>query len=534
VGRCRVKPAAKRPPRAKRKATRAENNIRWVEKYCRIPDGKDVGKAVRLRPWQKRLLKRIYDNPAGTRRAIISFGKKNAKTTFAAFLLLLHLCGPEARRNSQLNSGANSKEQAAVLYKLAAKIVRMSPELASVVVPRDTIKELFCPDLGTLYKALSAEAATAHGLSPVFIVHDELGQVTGPRSALFDALETAVGAHENPLSVVISTQAKTDADLLSVLIDDGLAGHDPRVVVELFTADPDLDPFSVKAMKAANPAFGDFLNATEVKAMAEDARRMPSREAEYRNLVLNQRVEASSPFVSKSVWDANGGLPAVDWGRAEVYSGLDLSAVNDLTAHVAIAEMDTRTGSGLTAWDIKPTFWLPGDGLEAKSRNDRQIYDVWHKQGLLMTTPGRAIEYEFVAKELFEFEQCHNWKQCAFDRWGMKYLRPWLVKAGFTEKRIDELFVPFGQGFASMTPALRDLEAALLARKCRHGKHPVLAMCARNAVVSTDPAGNRKLNKAKAAGRIDGMVALAMAFGAAPIGKDSQMPTDDWLKALAA
>jgi hypothetical protein len=86
---------------------------------------------------------------------------------------------------------------------------------------------------------------------------------------LYDALETAVGAHESPLSIVISTQAPTDGDLLSILIDDALAGNDPRVVLSLYTADVDLDPFSEKAIKQANPAFGDFLNPVEVRAMAE-------------------------------------------------------------------------------------------------------------------------------------------------------------------------------------------------------------------------------------------------------------------------
>src|SRR5690606_16513828 len=104
------------------------------------------------------------------------------------------------------------------------------------------------------YRALSADATTAYGLSPVFIVHDELGQVRGPRSELYEALETATAAQEDPLSIVISTQAPTDADLLSVLIDDALAGHDPRVRILLHTADRDLDPFSEEAIRQANPA----------------------------------------------------------------------------------------------------------------------------------------------------------------------------------------------------------------------------------------------------------------------------------------
>ncbi len=488
--------------------TRAERNIDWIQRYCRIPEGKDVGKPVVLREWQKREIRKIYDNPHGTRRAIVSFGRKNAKTTLAAFLLLLHTCGPEARPNSQLNSAAQSKDQAAILFKLAAKVVRMSPDLNAVVIIRDTVKELACPEIGTLYKALSADASTAYGLSPVFIVHDELGQVKGPRSELYDALETAVGAHDNPLSVVISTQAPTDADLLSVLIDDALAGNDPRVVLSLYTADPMADPFAEATIRQANPAFGDFLNATEVLAMAEDARRMPSRESEFRNLILNQRVDRNNPFISKALWQANDG-PVSNWRNAPVYAGLDLSSTADLTAFVPIAWIDD-------AWEVKPTFWLPGEGLAEKSRADRVPYDLWAKEGQLQTTPGRAIEYEFVAQWLRGFCDSHNVQKIAFDRWGMRHLNPWLVKAGFSEAEIEGLFEPFGQGFQSMSPALRDLEAALLSLKVRHAGNMVLESCMRNAVVTTDPAGGRKLNKAKAAGRIDGAVALAMAFGVAP------------------
>src|SRR5690606_7151748 len=178
--------------------TRGDRNIEWIERFCRIPEGKDVGKPTVLRDWQRAELRKIYDNPAGTRRAILSFGRKNAKTTLSAFLLLLHLCGPEARANSQLFSAAQSRDQASILFALAAKTVRMSPELNSVVTVRDTAKQLFCEALGTLYRALSAEASTAYGLSPVFSVHDELGQVRGPCSELYEALETATGAQDSP------------------------------------------------------------------------------------------------------------------------------------------------------------------------------------------------------------------------------------------------------------------------------------------------------------------------------------------------
>lgn len=514
--------------RKRRSPTRAERNIAWIERFCFIPGGKDIGKPVRLRPWQKRDLKKIYDNPSGTRRAILSFGKKNGKTSLAAFLLLLHLAGPEAVRNSGIPSTAQSREQAGILFDQAAKVVRMSPDLARVVAIRETKKELYCAELGTLYRALSSETSTAQGLSPPFAVHDELGQVKGPVSELFTAIENAMGAHENPLSIIISTQAPTDGDLLSKLIDYAATGADPTQVLSLYAADEEVDPFSVKAIRQANPAYGDFLNPKEVQATARNAKALPSQEALYRNYTLNQRVDKTTPFVSKSIWQKNGAAPAVNWGQAEVYSGLDLAATTDLTAHVAIAQVVP----GL--WDVKPTFWLPGANLREKSRADAVPYDLWHEAGFLETTPGSAVEFEWVAKQLFDFDLTHNWKRCAFDRWAMKFLRPWLLKAGFTEARLDALFVEFGQGFRSFSPALRDEETVLIQGKARHGNQPVLAMCAANAVVTSDPAGGRKLNKAKSAGRIDGLVAMTMAFGVAPI--DDEKPAvdlDAWARAVA-
>jgi phage terminase large subunit-like protein len=454
----------------------------------------------------------IYDNPHGTRRAIISRGRKNAKTTESAMILLVHLCGPEAKPNSQLFSAAQSREQAGVLFSLAAKMVRMSPDLAAVVIPRDTKKELYCPELGSLYRALSAEASTAFGLSPVLVVHDELGQVRGPRSVLYDALETATAAQESPLSIVISTQAPTDADLLSVLIDDAIAGHDPRAIVRFSTAPMDLDPFTEDAIRAANPAFDVFMNKVEVLAMAEDARRMPARQAEFENLVLNRRVEASAPFVSRLLWASCNAEPKpID--DVAVYGGLDLSAVNDLTAKVYIGKVD-----GI--WQVHPTFWLPREGLEDKARKDRVPYDVWYQQGHLLAAPGKSVDYEYVARILWEDFSRLSIKKIAFDRWGFKHLKPWLLKAGFDEDQVegdDAVFVEFGQGFQSMSPALRDLEGEILNGRIAHGAHPVLTMCAGNAVVATDPSGNRKLAKDKSSGRIDGLVALTMAMGVAPL-----------------
>jgi phage terminase large subunit-like protein len=491
--------------------TRAERNIEWIEHHCKIPEGKDVGKPVVLREWQRDIIRLIYDNPHGTRQAIISMPRKNAKTALVGFLLLLHLCGPEAKPNSQLYSAAQSKDQAATIFKLAAKIVRMSPTLVGFVVIRDTIKELACPEIGTLYGALSAEKSTAHGKSPIFAVHDELGQVAGPVSELYDAVETGMGAHDEPLSIIISTQAPTDNDLLSRLIDEAATGKDPRTVLKVHAAPPDADPFSEATLKACNPAWGDFLNAEEVLRTRDKAIALPSQEASYRNLHLNQRVDMAAPFVSQGVWQACD-MPVIEeFDGLPVFGGLDLSEVSDLTALALIAPVEG-------VWHVKPTFWLPGAGLAEKARADRVPYDVWARQGYLQPTPGATVDYAYVADHLAALVDRLDVRKIAFDRWNWRHLKPWLARAGFTHDQLEgdnAVFEEMGQGFQSMSPALRDLESALLNKRIAHGGHPVLESCARNVTVQSDPAGNRKFSKAKSHGRIDGMVALAMAMSVA-------------------
>lgn len=488
---------------------RSDRAIDWCEKYVRIPEGRFVGQPLKMTEFMKEDFRAIFDNPAGTRRAIISRGRKNAKTFETAMLMLLFLCGPEAKVNAQLYSSAQSRDQASILMSLAAKIIRLSPVLNSVCNIKDSAKQIICGDLGTAYRALSADASTAFGLSPSFLAHDELGQVKGPKSQLYEALETATAAQESPLSIIISTQSPSDADLLSLLIEDAKGGADPRTVLRLQSAPEDMDPFSEEAIRAANPALDLFMNKAEVLAMAADASRLPSRQAEYENLVLNRRVERNNPFINKKIWNKCQGEVAESFEGFEVFAGLDLSETSDLTALVLMANVGG-------VWNIKPTFWLPDFGLDVKSRHDHVPYDMWAKQGYLTTTPGKSVEYEFVAAHLFDLHEQLMLKKIAFDRWNFRHLKPWLQRAGFRDEEIEgdtAIFEEFGQGFQSMSPALRTLESLLLNEQIVHDGHPILTMCAANATVQSDPAGNRKLSKFKSHGRIDGMVALAMAAG---------------------
>ena len=484
--------------------TRAERNIAWIEARLRVPEGRFVSEPIVLRPFQRKILTGIYDG--NTRRAIITLPRKNAKTSIAAMLLLLHLAGPEYRLNAQLYSDALSKEQAALLYKLAAKMVRMSEELEAHIICRDHTKELHCPELGTLYQALSAEASTAFGRSPVFAVHDELGQVKGPRSELYEAIETGMGAHDDPLSIIISTQAPTDADLLSILIDDALTGADPKTKLFLWTAPDDADPFAPETWRAANPALPDLLNEEVIRDLAEAARRMPSREAAFRNLNLNQRISQTAPLISRARWEACKGKPDVAVLRdpkRKVYGGLDLSARNDLCALAYIVEDDDGN------WHAFVDYFTPEDGLVDRARRDRVPYDLWVDEGLIIATPGASVDYEYIAKHLVELCEDSTVSIIAYDRWRIDVLQKELERIGAGDLPLQ----PFGQGFKDMSPAIDELEAAIVGRKLLHGGHPVLRWNVASAKATTDPAGNRKLDKSKSTARIDGLVALAMAFG---------------------
>jgi phage terminase large subunit-like protein len=501
--------------------TRGEKVAAFIERFCRVPDGEHVGKKIKLAEFQRRFILEVYDNPAGTRRGYLSIGRKNGKTALIACILLAHLVGPEAKLNAQIVSGALSRDQAALVFNLASKMVQLSPELAKIVRIVPSGKRLIGLSMNTEFRALAAEGRTAHGLSPLLAILDEIGQVKGPRSDFVDAITTSQGAHKEPLLLCISTQAPTDADLFSIWLDDAEQSADPSIVSHVYRAPEDCELDDREAWKAANPALGLFRSERDVAEQAAQAARMPTAEAAFRVLTLNQRVNMVAAFVSPSVWKQGNEAPD-SFGSALCYGGLDLSATTDLTALVLTCRKD-----GLL--HVQAFFWMPQDMVSEAARRDRAPYDVWVQKGLLRTTPGKVIDYDFVARDIGKITADLNVGRIGFDRWRMDRMK------GALERQAVELpLEPFGQGFVSMSPALDALEADLLNGVVRHGGHPVLAMCAANAVSVPDAANNRKLDKSKATGRIDGMVALAMAEGVEAMFAETEMSVDDWLAGLAA
>lgn len=494
------KPAATKP----KLLTRGEKVCAFIETFCKAPEGEHVGASIVLEPFQRTFICAIYDNPTAiTRRAYLSIARKNGKTALIAGILLAHIAGPEAVTNTQIVSGALSREQAAIVFNLAVKMVRMSEDLSRLVRIMPSAKSLIGLARNVEYKALSAEGKTAHGLSPVLAILDEVGQVRGAQSDFIDAIVTSQGAHVNPLVIAISTQAPNDADLFSIWLDDAKTSGDPRIVSHLYAAPDDCDLMDEMAWRAANPALGRFRSIKDLQEQAERAVRMPSFESTFRNLGLNQRVETISPFISKSVWLANKAPYEEEaFAEGDVFVGLDLSGKVDLTAMVAAVRWKKKV-------HVRSWFWTPAEGLRERGLRDRAPYFVWMQQGFITAIPGKAIDYEQVARDISEALREMNVVGVAFDRWRFD-----LLKKEFDEIGADLPLLPFGQGYKDMTPALETLEVMLFNEEICHGSNPVLTMCMSNARVERDAAGNRKLTKQKTTGRIDGAVALAMACGA--------------------
>jgi phage terminase large subunit-like protein len=312
--------------------------------------------------------------------------------------------------------------------------------------------------------------------------------------------------------LVISTQAASDIAPMSELIDYGLRIvrneiKDSGFHLTLYTAPPESDPWKFTTWKLANPALGDFRSLEDVKRLALQAQRMPASGMSFRRYILNQRVDASAPFLNMVLWGANSAneYDIRDLKGRQCYAGLDLGATKDMTALVLVfADADG-------GFDVIPFCWLPGETLQEREDEDNMPYRLWARDGDLLTFPGcRSTDPKAVALQIAELHGTYKIKALAFDRWRIEDLKRELDSIGC---RVE--LVPYGQGFKDMAPAIDRVEQLVEEGKLRHDGHPVLAMAAANAKVEMDAAGNRKLSKRKSTGRIDPLVALTMAVGVA-------------------
>lgn len=506
--------------------TRAERVMRFIEDFIRVPEGKLVGEPLRLLPFQEVFIYGIYDNPGpeGTARAYLSISRKNGKTCTIAALLMAHIAGPEAVRNSQIVSGAMSRDQAAIVFSLASKMIGLNDDLAERcgIVPSG--KKIVGYARNVEYKALSADAPTTLGLSPVLAILDEVGQIRGPRSSFVDAIETAQGAYDDPLLIAISTSAPSDADLFSEWCDD--AERDPQedTVCMVWDSDKEMDILDEDQWRRSNPALGVFRSLSNLRRLLRKAKRLPSSEAGARNLLLNQRVALEALWLAPGDWQANNALPNLELFKpgcaereGETALGLDLSARQDLTAAVLAAKDE----AGVV--HLLPFVFTPTRGLEERAERDRAPYDKWVASGHLIAIPGASISYALVVEWLAKhFEQQGYYVgSIEFDRWRIKDFRqacldndPEFSPAGYDEDDSETEEVgwhPVGQGYKDITPRCQAFETLYVEHKLAHGNHPLLLMAASNAIAVQDETLGIKLDKRKSTQRIDPLVAAVMA-----------------------
>ena len=497
---------------------RAKRVIRFIE-GLKVPSGFGAGKPFRLRPWQRDFIYDIYGNcrvdddgevRRKTRKAILSIARKNGKTALIAALVLVHLIGPEAGINSEIVSAANDKDQAAQVFKYIVQIISLSPRLSDLLKVVESTKRVVYHARGNFYRAISADAHRKHGLNPVVVIYDELAQ--SKTRELFDTLETAQGAQPEPLFITISTQSNDPQHPLSQMIDDGLSGESDDIICHLYEVpDDEKDIFDESKWISANPALGDFRDIVELRNYAAKAKRLPSFENVLRNLYLNQRVSTLATLFPRSVWLGLSGEAKFEQGEPVVLA-LDMATRVDLAALSMLS---------LHGKAMKTFFWKPDDLLEEHGRRDRIDYELMQRQGWMEPCPGVTIKTDYVAQKILDIYGQYDVVGMAYDRWRMEYIKSDFENCGLDarEKKDDDdaeaqlRLYPWGQGFRDMAPAIDAFEESALTNSFEHDGNPIMNWNIANAIVTSDPAGNRKLDKEKSRMRIDGAVAGAMAHG---------------------
>jgi phage terminase large subunit-like protein len=494
-------------PWKKKGLSRAERVIAFLE-FLPITKGILAGTRMKLLPGQRRFVQAIYgrlarDGRRKIRIAIKSEPRGGGKTGLIAGLALCHLLGPECEPRGECYSAAYNKLQAALIFAEMKAIIEAIPEFeerCNIQRYGKVIEVLEGDGAGSIYESLSADDRRAHGLSPSFWAFDEFAQA--PNSDLLDSLRTAMGKRSESLGIIISTQASNDMHPLSQLIDDAALGEDQSVYLQLAAAPIDADIFDEKVWFACNEALGKFLDLSEFRAQAEQAKRLPSLRAKFQQLRLNQRIDARVQFISDPDWmQCAAPLDMRSLVGKPCYAGLDLSQTTDMSA---LALYWPHDGS------VLPFFWLPEEGLLDRDRKEGGHYRTWRDAGLLETTPGKAINFQAIIKRLAEIAGTYDLVCVAYDRAFIKSFN-----SRCEEEGVRLPLKEYGQGFISMSGAVQLLEAAVLDRRIHHAGHPILRWQMSNVAIEMDSSANRKPSKKRAIGHIDGVVSLLMAVAIA-------------------
>ena len=487
----------------------ADFAVMFIESLCHTK-GTWAGKKFELIDWQEQIIRDLFGTlkPNGYRQfntAYVEIPKKQGKSELAAAVALLLCCG-DGEGRAEVYGCAADRQQATIVFDVAADMVRMCPALNKRVKILASQKRIIYTPTNSFYQVLSAEAYSKHGFNIHGVVFDELH--TQPNRKLFDVMTKGSGdARMQPLYFLITT-AGTDTNSICYethqKAKDILEGRkiDTTFYPVIYGADESDDWTDPRVWRKANPSLDITVGIDKVEAACNSAKQNPSEENSFRQLRLNQWVKQAVRWMPMEKWDACAFPVDEDELEGRVcYGGLDLSSTTDITAFVLVfppLDEDDK-------YVVLPYFWVPEDTLDLRVRRDHVPYDLWERKGYLQTTEGNVVHYGYIEKFIEKLGERFNIREIAFDRWGAVQMVQNLEGMGFT-------VVPFGQGFKDMSPPTKELMKLVLEKRIAHGGHPVLRWNMDNIFIRTDPAGNIKADKEKSTEKIDGAVATIMAL----------------------
>lgn len=507
--------------------------VGFFRDVLRLNGGQFEGKPYEVLGWQAFTLGSLigWVDADGLRRfriAYIETGKGSGKSPLAAGIGLYGLVA-DGEARAEIYAGATKKDQAMILFRDAVAMVDQSPQLSARLRKSgvgENVWNLAYLEKGSFFRPISADDGQS-GPRPHIGLLDEIHE--HKTNGVVEMLRAGTKSRQQALIVMITNSgtdkrtvcwdyhdyaSKVSAGLIE---DDSFFGY----VCALDESD---DPLADESCwPKVNPSLQDGLPGLKyLREQVTQARGMPSKESVVRRLNFCQWVEAEAPWIGSDVWF--GCAPEDDFDERfllnrRCWGGLDLSSTQDLTSLVLKFEPTAED----PYWRIKPWFWLPGDGLHEKADRDRVPYIAWRDAGYLMALPGRAVNKMEILHKLAEISGMYDVQEIAYDRWRIEDLNALIAQEGVSIAPL----VPFGQGYKDMAPAVDEFERQLLQKEIRHDGNPVMTWCAANAVVMSDPAGNRKVAKERATGRVDGIVASIMSTGRAMLGAENEDDTPE-------
>lgn len=472
--------------------------------------GRWAGEPFKLIDWQEQIIRDLFgivkaDGYRQFNTAYIEIPKKMGKSELAAAVAILLTCGDFEER-AEVYSCAADRQQASIVFNVAADMIRMCPALSRRCKIIDSSKRIVYHPTGSFYQVLSADAGTKHGFNVHGVVFDELH--TQPNRKLFDVMTKGSGdARTQPLYFLITTAGD---NIHSVCYEqhqkakDILDGKkvDKTFYPVIYGIDENDNWEDPAVWKKANPSWGITVTLDKMQAAYESAKQNPAEENSFRQLRLNQWVKQSTRWMPMDKWNACGfKIFEKELEGRVCYGGLDLSSTTDITAFSLVFPPIDEGDK----YQVLPYMWIPEDTLDLRVKRDHVPYDIWKKQGYLLTTEGNVVHYGFIEKFIEQLGERFNIREIAFDRWGAVQMVQNLENMGFT-------VVPFGQGFRDMSPPTKELMKLVLEQKIAHGGHPILSWMMDNVYVRKDPAGNIKADKERSTEKIDGVIATIMAL----------------------